>query len=134
MTAGFQQETLDTRSADGRNDVLLTELDFIDLDGRHYKVPMLAETDGGSTPRLCWLIPGFEPTGKHWFEWILHDSAYRGTLLVLDGCRWVDANLTRLESDQLLDRALSLDDMNKLARRAVFKSLRAAGWKHFRKP
>ena len=134
MTYGFLETTLDTRSADGRNDVLLSELHFRDDDGTLYKVPVFAETDGGSTPRLVWAVPGFEPTGKHWFPWILHDSAYRGTLLVQRLALYFPADLTRYESDCLLDRALKRKGMGMIARSAVFTALRAAGWRHYRKP
>ncbi len=133
MKTGFLQDTLDTRSADGRNDTLLMPLDFVDVDGTVYRVPLDSDTDGGSTPRFAWLVPGFEPTGRHWFEWILHDSAYRGTLLVMREEKWIRAELTRKQSDELLDRALKIDGMNKLARLSVYGSLRAAGWRHFRK-
>jgi len=134
MTYGFLESTLDTRSADGLNDVLLSELHFRDDDGALYKVPVMAETDGGSTPRLVWAVPGFEPTGQHWFPWILHDSAYRGTLMISKGGQYLHANLSRLDADRLLDRALDRKGMGILARAAVFSALRAAGWRHYRKP
>lgn len=134
MTFGFLESTLDTRSADGRNDVLLSELHFRDDDGTLYKVPVFAETDGGSTPRIAWLVPGFEPTGEHWFDWILHDSAYRGTLLVQRLALYFPADLSRLDSDNLLCRALKRKGMSAPGRAAVFSTLRAAGWRHYRKP
>lgn len=134
MKPGFLESTLDTRSADGRNDVLLSELHFRDTDGSLYKVPVHAESDGGSTPRLCWLVPGFEPTGKHWFAWVLHDSGYRGTLLKLGKTEYHKANLSRYESDSMLDRALKIKGMGIVKRKAVFSALRAAGWRHYHKP
>lgn len=133
MKPGFLNETLDTRSSNGRDDVLLTALLFRDIDGTLYKVPEHADTDGGSTPRLAWLIPGFEPTGDHWFDWILHDGGYRGTLMVQRGVRWDMAELTRKECDRLLDRSLRLRKMGPVKRSLVYSSLRAAGWRHYQK-
>ena len=132
MRPGFQDKTLDTRSSNGRDDVLLTELRFLDTDGTLYRVPPEAGTDGGSTPRIVWLIPGFEPTGKHWFDWILHDGGYRGTLEVWRDGAWVPANLSRLQCDQLLDRALTIRGMGQFKRAIVYRVLRVEGWKFYK--
>jgi hypothetical protein len=128
---GFLQTKLDTRSADGRNDVLLSELHFRDDDSKIYKVPIGAETDGGSTPRIAWLIPGFEPFGKHWLPWVLHDSAYRNTLIIVmvNGDRL--AKLTRKEADDLLDRALMSKGLDKARRILVRTALRWFGWREW---
>lgn len=134
MKPGFKDSFLDVRSTDGRNDTLLTELHFRDINNNFYRVPKGTETDGGSTPRLAWICPGFEPTGDHWFAWILHDSAYRGTLEIRHGLDYVPANLTRLQSDELLDRALTTMGMSPAKRKTVFLSLRGFGWRYFRKP
>lgn len=134
MQFGFQEEFLDTRSRDGRNDILLSPLTFVDDDGTGYRAPEFTETDGGSTPRLAWNIPGFEPFGKHWFPWVLHDSGYRGTLLVLRDGVWVKANLSRKECDLLLDRALRSKKMHYILRRAVACSVAIGGRFHFQDP
>jgi len=132
MTFGFLEHYLDTRSCNGRDDILLSDLHFRDVDGKLYMVPAGADTDGGSTPRPAWLIPGFEPTGRHWFDWILHDSGYRGTLLVLENINYVPAQLTRLQSDELLDRSLKIRGASWARRSLVFRTLRATGWRHFK--
>ena len=132
MRLGFLEDTLDTRSSNGRDDLLLSELRFVDSDGTLYKVPKGASTDGGSTPRLCWVIPGFEPTGKHWFDWILHDGGYRDTLQVFANEKWVSAGLSRLQCDHLLDRALQMHGMGVIKRSIVYRVLRAEGWKFFK--
>lgn len=134
MKPGFLETTLDTRSANGRDDVLLSELHFRDINGTVYRVPIGAETDGGSTPRLVWLIPGFEPFGDHWLAWVLHDSAYRGTLLFRAGPEYLPWHLSRLQADQLLDRALATKGMSPAKRAMVYHSLRATGWRYYRKP
>jgi len=132
MKPGFLETTLDTRSSNGRDDVLLSELRFLDTDGTLYKTPAGADTDGGSTPRICWLIPNFEPTGKHWFDWILHDGGYRDTLEVFRGGGWYPAALSRLQCDQLLDRSLRLRGMGQIKRAFVYHTLRAEGWRYFK--
>ena len=134
MKPGFLDKTLDTRSSNGRDDVLLTDLRFVDTDGKLYRVPSGADTDGGSTPRIAWLIPGFEPTGQHWLDWILHDGGYRDTLEVFQNGLWVPAALSRLQCDQLLDRALTLHRMGAVKRFLVFRTLRAEGWRYFKQP
>lgn len=132
---GFLESCLDTRSSNGRDDVLLTPLHFLDENGDLYRVPVNAATDGGSTPRLAWLVPGFEPTGRNWFDWILHDGAYRGTLEIWSVSlgKFIPANLTRKQSEKLLDRAFLIRGEGRVKRAAVYYSLRAAGWRHFRK-
>lgn len=135
MKPGFLEDFIDTRSANGRDDVLLIDVHFRDLDGTLYRIPAHADTDGGSTPRLAWLIPGFEPTGRHWKPWILHDSAYRQTLLVRRHViTYVPAKLSRLEADRLLDRALRLAGMDPIRRALVWTALRSAGWRHYKPP
>ena len=133
METGFSDTTLDTRSSNGRDDLLLSDLHFVDADGTIYRVPKGSSTDGGSTPRLCWVIPGFEPTGKHWFDWILHDGGYRDTLQTFVHSEWVSAGLSRLQCDQLLDRALQMHGMGVVQRAIVYRVLRAEGWKFFKK-
>jgi hypothetical protein len=132
MTQGFIEQHLDTRSSTGRDDVLLSELHYRDYDGRLYKVPVGAATDGGSTPRLLWLIPGFEPMGKHWLEYVLHDAGYRGTLQVWNVDRFVSANLPRLQCDQLLERAVARKSP-KAVSLAVFAGVQAGGWRHYKR-
>jgi hypothetical protein len=131
MKPGFKTAYLDTRSSDGRNDVLLSELHFRDFNNDLYKVPVGSPTDGGSTPRLSWLVPGFEPFGDHWFAWVLHDSGCRKTLQVMRAGEYlyVPANLTRLQSDQLLDRALTTMGMDKVKRKLVFSGVRIGSLK-----
>jgi hypothetical protein len=126
MKPGFKTAYLDTRSQDGRNDTLLSELHFRDYNGDLYKVPVGSPTDGGSTPRFSWLVPGFEPFGDHWFSWVLHDSGCRGTLQVMKTgtFTYYPAKLSRLESDKLLDRALTTMGMSPAKRKAVFAGVR----------
>ena len=133
MRPGFLDKTLDTRSANGRDDVLLSDLRFLDVDGTLYRVPTSALTDGGSTPRLVWIIPGFEPIGEHWFNWVLHDGGYRGTLEVFRDDEWVKADLSQLQCDQLLDRSLTIHNpMTRTGRFFVYRTLRTVGWRSYR--
>lgn len=132
MKPGFLEDYLDARSSNGRDDVLLTELHFRDTNGDLYKVPIGSPTDGCSSPRWSWLVPGFEPAGTHWFEWVQHDSAYRGTLLIRKGLEYVPAVMTRREADLLLDRSLQLRGMSKVKRKLVFTGLTLGGGRNFR--
>jgi hypothetical protein len=131
MKPGFLEDFIDTRSSNGRDDTFLSELHFRDINGNMFKIPIGSTTDGGSTPRIVWVVPGFEPVGAHYFEYALHDAAYRGTLLIRHGIEYKPANLTRLQADRLLDRALELRGMSSWKRAAVYRTLRATGWKAF---
>jgi len=79
------------------------------------------------------LVPGFEPTGEHWFDWVLHDGGYRGTLEVWRDGSWQNANMPQLQCDQLLDRSLAMRGTNRFARFAVYRTLRAVGHNSYRK-
>lgn len=83
---GFLQPYPDLRcpSGDGRNFVLLGPLDYIAQDGTHYRALKGSQTDGPSIPQRLWSV--IPPTGEVWLPGILHDAAYRGTLVrVIDG-------------------------------------------------
>lgn len=135
MTTGFLETFLDTRSSNGRDDVLLSDLHFRSTNGLLYKVAQGSETDGMSTPRLFWAIPGFEPCGEHWFCYVLHDAGYRGTLLVWDRtiAAYVPANVSRLEADQLMADALTTKKAPPLVIASVYRTLRLLGWRNYRK-
>jgi hypothetical protein len=133
MTPGFQETFLDTRSSDGVNDRLLSPLTYLDFDGELYRAPEWSETDGGSQPKLIGLIPGFEPMGKHWFQYVLHDAGYRGTLMILKGLAgWKFAKLSRSECDRLLERSIARVSP-KAVSLAVYAGVRAGGWRYYKK-
>lgn len=116
MIPGFQNKTLDVRTSNGLNDELLEPLFFVDVDGTEYMTPAGLNTDGGSTPTFIRNIPGFNAVGVNWFEYVQHDASYQKKLYakVIDltggsiGERWVLANLTQKQSDDLLARAMKI--------------------------
>lgn len=108
MEAGFKSNTLDVRTHDGRNFVLLADADYQAADGTLYRMPAGATSDGASTPPILWSkfdrdwIP---PFGSYWLAAVLHDCAYRKTLLRFDGV-WINADLPKDKCDALLREAM----------------------------
>lgn len=134
MTHGFFQRSVKFLSADGRNDTLLEPLQFKSAAGHLYRVPSGSTTDGMSTPPIVRSLPGFEPTGAHWFSAILHDAAYRGTLERFRFTGYQRANLTRTQADQLFDDALATQGVGPIRRGLIYHALRLFGWQAYRRP
>lgn len=93
--------------------------------GTLYVVPIGAQTDGGSVPRLVWwLYPPFGDEASP--AYVLHDYLYQraeyftGTDL---GHR-----LSRAEADGLLLDALEALTYRASARRTIHAAVRAGGW------
>ena len=133
MTHGFIQHSIKFVSADGRNDVLMEPLQFKSAGGILYRVPSGSTTDGMSTPAIVHAIPGFEPTGKHWFSAILHDAAYRGTLQRFRFAGYQRANLTRAQADELFADALATQGVGPVRRGLIYHALRLFGWTAYRR-
>lgn len=131
MKRGFQEREITASSADGRDDRLIDSLHFLAADGTLYRVPAGSTTDGMSTPPIVNAIPGFEPYGIHWFSAVLHDAAYRGTLERLSSLRYMPANLSRLEADELIREALATQGVGILRRSIIFRALRLFGGPNF---
>ena len=131
MTHGFLNLTLDVRSSNGRDDILLDNLDYLSKDGVFYRVPKSSTTDGMSTPAIVSGIPGFEPYGRHWFSAVLHDAAYRGTLQIRKFGKYERADLDREASDRLIREALESQGVGPVRRGIIFNALRAFGWPNF---
>jgi hypothetical protein len=137
MQPGFQNLTLDVCTGDGLNDTLLEPLDFLHPNGTLYRAPAGATTDGLSVPRCVQnIIPA---TGGDWFSGVLHDAAYRNQLQVwlsepttMDGGRWVLANLTQLESDNLILTAMGMQGVGFVMRHTIYRALRLFGSKAFK--
>lgn len=132
MNFGFMQDRLKVETFNGRDDVLLEPLLYKSKSGSIYRVPTEASTDGMSTPRIAQLIPGFEPTGDHWFSAVLHDAAYRGTLQIFRWTCYVPANLTRAEADDLIREALESQGVRKTRRNIVRGMLALFGGPNFK--
>jgi hypothetical protein len=59
---------------DGRTVTLLSELAFIDPDGRRWTAPKGIVVDGASIPRLLWTIVGSPYTGGYRRASVIHDQ------------------------------------------------------------
>lgn len=130
MTPGFQNKTLDVRTGDGLEDILLEALVFHCLDGRILRAPIGGTTDGLSVPRCVQnIIPA---TGGDWFSGVLHDSGYRNQLQILssDGT-WELANLTQQECDDLILEAMTSQGVSFITRHTVYRALRMFGSRAF---
>lgn len=132
MIHGFHETEIGIRSGNGRDDVLIDPLHFGSQDGITYRVPKGSTTDGMSTPGPLHALPGFEPTGRHWFSAVLHDSAYRGTLEVSYFGNFVPANLTRKQADNLLGEALATQGVPRIRRAVIHAALRLFGGRNFK--
>lgn len=134
MKPGFHNTTLDVRTGDGLDDVLLEPLDYLAADGTLYRAPIGGTTDGLSVPRVVQnIIP---PTGMEWFSGVIHDSAYRDQLLMIPAnpfltefpdAGWVPAHLTQEQSDNLILEAMTSQGVDLLERELIYHALRVAG-------
>ena len=129
---GFLKSYADIRTSDGRNATLLQPIYFQRPDavgGDIYKVPVGATTDGGSEPPIFWPI-GFAPFGSDtWLGYLLHDAAFRGTIVPL---------VTEFEvANLLLYEALSCLGCAEFKRRAIYAGVTSkagrAVWDDYRR-
>ncbi len=81
---GFLEKDVATRSSDGRNEVLIEPLHYQTEKGEIITVPVGADTDGASVPRIFWRL--FPPTGDYWMAAVLHDHLYRTNMFVKSKC------------------------------------------------
>lgn len=140
MKQGFVNQTLDVRTGDGLNDVLLESLDYVAKDGTLYRSPIGSTTDGFSVPRcLQNIIPA---NGGDWFSAVQHDNSYRNTLLMVpsgiikavediphNNDLFVLASLNQKQCDDLILEALESQDCPELERFSIYNALRVCG--HF---
>jgi len=125
----FINTTLDVRTGNGLNDILLETLEYVTKAGIHYRAPIGGTTDGLSVPRCVQnIIPA---TGGDWFSGVLHDSAYRNQLEVLVDSVWIKARLTKDVCDLLLLEALLSQDVSELEAYAIYNAVKVCGDKAF---
>ena len=134
MSHGFSTQTLDVRTSDGLDDVLMTPLTYVDRRGNIYRAPEGGTTDGLSVPRCVQnIIPA---TGGDWFSGVLHDSAYRRQLTAMETqypFAWLPANLTKAQADSLLLEAMASQRVGWLMRQTIYWAVRLFGgraWRH----
>ena len=127
---GFLTKIAQVVTSDGRNVKLIDPVDYIAADGTHYRIPRGVSSDGISSPPESW--PVRPPFGQDWLAGILHDSAYRNTLQIVD----TDGNTTLATlpkdkcDDLIREAALSLGDTD-IEADALFYGVRDFGWKSF---
>jgi hypothetical protein len=131
MIAFTTPKCIKCSTADGHNVVIESPIVLRRDDGAFFQVPVGAESDGASTPRAMW--PEIPPFGDHWRACVVHDSAYRGTLLrqTVDGA-WVQAMLPKEECDLLLLDCMMADGVDQVKRNAIYDGVKLFAWRAFR--
>lgn len=120
------------RTSDGRNVVLQEPIDLADDHRAFYRVPEGSESDGASIPQELWSA-GLAPFGDYWLAAIVHDSAYRGTLLrQLDTGEWAPAMLSKEACDTLLLDCMGALHVSQVTKEAIYEGVRFGGWRAFR--
>lgn len=129
MKPGFTNSTLDVRTSDGLDDILLEPLIFTRLNGEAIRAPTYGTTDGYSVPRCLQVF--FPAVGGDWFASVIHDSAYRNQLQIYDyfSHNWRVANYTQREADDLLLEAMKSQGSSWIMCQIIYRSVRLFG--HF---
>lgn len=82
-------------------------------------VPEEMDTDGASTPRVLWTVPGYSP-----WDWLpaalVHDWAYEAKALGRPYC-------SRLEADLMLREGVLDLGFSKVVAETVYRAVRVAG-------
>lgn len=118
------------RTRDGRNFVVQEDIDLVTDTGAHYRVPIGATTDGASTPQGIW--ESFPPFGQYWLAAVIHDAAYRGTLLrQMENGFWVPAMLDKDRADTLFLDCMAALGVDQLTKETLYEGVHIAGWKAF---
>jgi hypothetical protein len=111
--------------------VIEEPIDLISDNGDFYRVPAGAESDGCSIPEALWST-GLSPFGDYWLGAVVHDAAYRNTLLKKSGADFIPAGLTKSECDMLfLDCMIALGVPLK-TRTEIYQGVNLGGWKAFK--
>jgi len=90
-------------------------------DGTIYNVPKGFITDGASIPRIFWRI--YLPYGLYIEAAVLHDYLYRTETV----------NVTRKQSDDLMEEAMIWCKVNIVDRKTIHIMVRTFGWSAFKK-
>jgi hypothetical protein len=128
MSAKFLDLPFKVTTRDGRNVVLVTSAFYEAGDGTVYCLPAGATSDGASTPKEVW--PLLPPFGLYWPAAVLHDCAYRNTLLRQEGV-WKRANLTKEQCDNLLLEAMASLNVDEVTRQTIYEGVAIGGHNSF---
>ena len=115
----FSTQNFETLSNGGQLFALLKPVFYLSKDGRLFKLPHGAQSDGISAPAICAAV-GREHGGNDWAAGWIHDCAYRFSLMIWNGNQWVkwDSSQGRSKpaSDALLhEAALACGDSEAMA-------------------
>lgn len=140
---GFQNRFVEAIcNQDGRDWKLIKPIVFCSRSlNRTFIVPRGAATDGASTPAILWAkLP---PTGDYWQSAVLHDSAYRNTLLLWpysdlpvpeinrDIAGLTKANLPKDECDLLLKEAMEFSGVSPATAAIIYDGVKLFGGASF---
>jgi hypothetical protein len=95
-------------------------------DGRLIQAEIGTLTDGISTPRSVWdEIAPFD----WWMCGVLHDAAYKDTIMVLNAATdtWSKITMTEAQANDLLDEALQSRGCGEVERHIIYTALKAFG-------
>ncbi len=129
MNFGFQTKNFKVASLDGRNFVLLEDVLYYSKSKVVYILPAGMTTDGASTPSAIWL--NFPPFGSYWQAAVLHDAAYRDTLMVQENGDKQFAALTEEQANSLLLEAMELAGTHEFTRTAIYEGVCLGGLSSF---
>lgn len=137
---GFVNLPFVVSTFDGRHFKLHDDATYIAKDGRLFMMPEGAETDGASTPAVLWEKFDEEwlpPFGTYWPAAVLHDCAYRNTLMVMNTIDssgdLVKANLTKKQCDDLLKEAMESLGTHRLSIDEIYEGVVLGGKSSFEK-
>ena len=111
--------------ADGR-DFALQEDYTVLIDDHRLTAPEGSVTDGASIPRFLWRVVGSPFTGKYRGPAVLHDSAYRQTLII-DGLPIVLNPISRKDADKMFLQGMKGSGVGWLRRRIIYRAVRFFG-------
>jgi len=111
--------------------ILNSELVYRSSPGRLFRVPAEARTDLFSIPGV---FRSFLFRARKYIECaVLHDGGYRKTLEEYIAGKWVTAEVSRSECDNLLKDSLSSSGAPKTLIVTIYYGVRAGGWASYRK-
>lgn len=116
---------------DVHNVVVLEAIDLARDDGARFRVPVGATSDLVTTPRVLWIK--YPPFGVYARSGIVHDAAYRGTLLreTTEGL-YLPAMLPKDECDRLFLDCMICDQVDEITRDEFYEGVSKLGWRAFR--
>ena len=127
----FIDKNLTLATVDGVNFTLVHQLSFVRLDDSILIAREGTTTDGFSAPQaVTSLIPVL---GNKLYAGIMHDAAYRNTLMLKTCDGMVLAHLSRKECDKLMLEILESLGVGFIQRNLIYHTLRLFGGGAFRK-